>query len=67
MWKRQHYTLYKTENGFLRYLTQQRTEILSKFNSYESRDINDEYQLEEYMELRKMVGWVEFPLEQAQM
>ena len=54
MWKRQHYTLYKTENGFLRYLTQQRTEILSKFNSYESRDINYEYQLEEYMELREL-------------
>lgn len=54
MWKRQHYTLYKTENGFLRYLAQQRTEILSKFHAYESRDINYEYQLEEYMELREL-------------
>ncbi len=54
MWKRQHYTLYKTENGFLRYLKQQRTEILSRFNSFESRDIKYEYQLEEYMELREL-------------
>ncbi len=55
MWKRQHYTLYKTENGFLRYLKQQRTEILSKFHSYDSKNINYEYQLEEYMELRELV------------
>ena len=53
--KNKFHTLYRTSNGFIRYLKIQRNEIITKFNSFNNKKVVYEYQLEEYMELRELV------------